>query len=364
MKRAVALITGGYQLLQVIWYSVKHPEYEYIALIKDANLSEESRIRLRQYCENAGIFTKILQYNAVTVDSDRRSMCVEGLKMLGFYLLGQRRTYTEKLIREQLAGNAYDMLIADSDQSILGGAFIDQADRVPVVILEEGLYDLRQRSAFPSLKLSEIIGFVIAKMGYCNITLNYKLKKTGLCEKVMSCPEKATCRNFASITKLFEYVNDEKERFDEIVCRAFPGVEEQHMERADVVLFTNTFERAYPDEFAGVDYYERTHAWLKENKAGKKIYIKRHPRDIKPYDWKDLDITLVDATLPSEVLNSQLNASQEAVFMFISTSILGVMNAHIPYTVFLYEKIGGRYRSIFQQLQNVLQIPEKNIEEV
>lgn len=357
MKVVLIMITGAYQLLQAIWFYTQHPECEYIALVKLADTNEQTKQLLVQYCSNCGIFKEILTTKNDVCELGAKKKIALGLKMFSYYITGRKKKLVHNLIQEQIGSLQYDIVLADSEISILGGAFINCAKEKRVYILQEGLYDIEDRRNLPILNLNKLIEYAISKMGYANPAMVYKLKGTKECYKLMSHPDLATYKNFKEIIKLFEMNEEQKYVFQKTILSTFGQLELKNIENADVIFISAPFHLFTKDE----SYYDSVHDWLKENFPYKKILIKRHPRDKHLYDWSDLDISIMNASLPAEII-LPFCMEKKQIYMFISTCILDVLDKEIDYTVLKFEMIKSeRYHTLFMQLQSKLSIINDHI---
>lgn len=355
MKRALVIITGPYQLLQALWYSAEHPDYELDALVKIANLNEDARDRLLRDCRSCGVFRRIIRTKGVDINTGLARKAGLMLRMTGSYLLGQRSRLTERIIRNEIGDAVYDCVLVDSELSILGGAFIDHADRdYDVTIMQEGLSDILERRDTPKAGLQELLYFWLARMGYCNPGICYKLEKTSCCGKLSSLSARMKYRPYRELIDLRGGTG--AERFSALVEKTY-DVDWELFRSADLILFT-TFLASIG---GGETQLEELHAWLRENYAGSRIVIKRHPRDEFSYSWEELDVRFLEAGVPAEVLLSQITR-QKALFLFISTSAVDLYDRGVGYTILRFRSIrGSYYNEVFPRLREQLQIPEEHI---
>lgn len=360
MRKVVALITGPYQLLQVLWYYSVHPDCKYIAIVKTAGLDVNVKQSLIQYCKNSQIFEEVIETKTTDIESSVSKKLSLGMKMIGYYVAGKREVFTGKIITQEIGNINYDTAIVDSEFSILGGAFIDHSDEKEIVIMQEGLFDIEQRRKLPKYSIKDFFGYALAKMGYCNIMQSYTIKKTRNCEKLMSHPQLAVYKNFNRITKIFAEVNEDSFLFNALTQKTFHFMDWQKLQNTDVILFTNTLEIFTNN----LGYYETIHSWLNHHFKDKKIIIKKHPKDRYLYNWTDLNITFIEGSLPAEILISQLK-NQEIIFMFISTAILELLGTDKKYSVLHFKNVENKeYQDMFAYLESKLDIESKYIKRI
>ena len=354
-KQALAIITGPYQLLQIIWYASEHPEYAYDVLIKTAHMNEAVKQGIRQNCVNAGLFRSVLIARGVNKDSGALRQGLLFLKMLGCWVTGQRSRLTRRMIRDEIGDRAYDLVLVDSENSLLGGAFIDHSDReYKVVILQEGMSDVLPRLDRPKPGPKDWLNFALARMGYCNPGLFYKLDKVRHCTKLSSFADRLLYKPFAAIEDIF--VGQGSARYQQAIQKAWPAMDWDLFNVSDTIVITSLMEILG----GGEAEYAAMMAWLKQNSRGTLLF-KRHPRDVYPYEWKDLDVRFIDTGVPAELILSRVT-NQTLVFSFISTCILDIMDRGVDYKVIRFDSIKGEYYNrIFSQLQDQLGLPEERI---
>ena len=357
MKKVLIFITGPYQLLQALWYYSYCPDSEFTAIVKTADMPEDNRIKLLQQCEKSGIFQEVREYTGVSLDSGMVQKIKMMLQMMAYYCAGRRNRYTRNLIINEIGDISYDQVVVDSELSILGGAFIDHSDEKETIIMQEGLSDLLARSK--KLQRGKSIGFILATLGYCNPGMTYILPKVKYCIKMTSMQELLQYKGFAGFIPLFSQVRDDV--FQKVVRNTFELDDWEILQRGEVFLFTNPLEKIGGDN----ETYEEVHQWIKEFFGSKKIVIKKHPRDMYSYDWKDLDIEMLEAGIPAEVLISQISCEKEMLFMFISTCIVDLFKRKTNYKIFHFRSIRREsYADIFPQLQKKLGIENNYIVEI
>ena len=357
MKKVLIFITGPYQLLQALWYFSYCPDAEFTAIVKTAVMPEENRIKLLEQCKKSGVFREVREYTGVSLDSGMIQKIKMMLQMVGHFCTGRRNHYTRKLIRNEIGDISYDQVVVDSEHSIMGGAFIDNADKTETIIMQEGLSDLLARSR--RFQKGKGIGFILATLGYCNPGMTYILPKVKYCKKMTSMEELLQYKGFAGFIPLFSQVRDNV--FQNVVRNTFELDDWGIMQRGEVFLFTNPLEKIGGDDGT----YEEIHQWMKEHFGSKKIVIKKHPRDMYSYDWKDLDIEMLEAGIPAEVLISQISSGKEMLFMFISTCIVDLFKREADYKIFHFRSVQGEYYAdIFPQLRKKLGIKDKYIVEI
>ncbi len=354
-KKALVFITGQYQLLQAIWYASEHPEYEFDALIKTVHLNESVKKNFQKNIVNCGMFSSVAPVKGINKETGAFKKAFLFIQMVLFWLVGRRSQLTQRIIRKGIGDKQYDLVIVDSENSILGGAFIDHSDRdYRVVILQEGTSDILTRLDKPKHTFGDYVNFMLARMGYCNPGLFYVLDKVRYCVKLSSFPEKLLYKPYAGIEEIFTYQGND--RYLEAIEKAFPNMDWDQLRSANTILITSLMETLG----GGENEYLSMKKWLKENTKGP-LLLKRHPRDDHPYDWKELDVRYIDTGIPAELILANVT-HQKVVFSFISTCMVDIIDKDIDYRVIQFDSLTGDYNNrIFNQLKAQLGIPDDRI---
>ncbi len=278
--------------------------------------------------------------------------------MIGYYVLGKKKVLIDQIICEQIGSKDYDIVLVDSELSIIGGAFINCAKEKQVFIMQDGLYDMTPRKNFPEFKVDRLLlGYLLAHMGYFNPVGIYKIKETVNCKKLISHANLITYKNFKEIVLMFDFESSQLQSFRFLVQKTFPLISHIRTDEFDTIIFTNEFH-AFTDK---QNYYESLHRWLSEEMKDKRIMIKKHPRDTYGYDWPDLNINFIDESLPAEILTYCIS-DKIIVYMYISTSILTVLDSSFDYTVLFFKCVNSNhYIETFRTLQERLKIDDSHV---
>lgn len=356
MKETVVLITGIYQLLQAIWYIQSHPDSNYTALIKKADLGQSVKDRLVECCKRSRLFKETIVAQGTNMDSSAVKKAKLFLSMFGYFIVGKRSKLTQRIIEENIGARRFDKAIVDSDYSIIGGAFIDQSEKMRVIIMQDGFSDYAKRRTVPKPTLRDMLGYVTARMGYVNFCEFYLLPKLAHCEKFLSFPELHRYHSYKEIIPLFDMTQEENERFLKTAHETFIDKEIPDLSNADIILITSPI-CIFPEY---KQCYDQIHEWLRKNAAGKRIYLKQHPKDSYQYDWPEFNFTYLDTIIPAELLLSNLKPNQMVVYMLLSTCYLS-MPKDVPYKVFFFDVLPDRYTGKIQEIFKIMNIEDDHI---
>ena len=278
------------------------------------------------------------------------------MKMAFSFVTFQRKNFAKKLVQSQLNGLEYDAALLDSDFSILSGCIITCSDEKDVIIMQEGSTDTLPRRCFPRMNAKHILGFLFAKMGFANFAINYKLRDIHNCVKLMSRPDLAVYRDYKEIQPLF-LPGQYHSLFLDKLSNLYNSIEWNAINNVDYVLFTSSLKLRFNDP----SVYDQMRKWLNTFAVGKKILIKKHPRDEYAYDWSEFDISFIDTSIPAEIFLSQIT-QPHIIHMFLSTIMMNMPVTQTNYTVLHFNSIKDKfYSEAFSSLSNSLKIPEDHI---
>lgn len=351
LKKALAVVAGPYRFYQVLWLYTQFSELEWSILLLPYGNGDRVIKDLHEKSERAGIFKHIYRSDMIGQDSGVMKQIVMFLKMFGYFMIGKRKHLMKQIIRSQTEGNEYDVYFVGCEYSIIEGAIIGLADEKEVYIFEEGLSDYTPRKKYPSLNWKEIISFCFTKMGYFSPYQTFELDHTIQCVKFASLPELLRNRTYKEIRSLFERVDGEFDKLSEKVYH----ISTDYLKQYDVILFTTVF-----GIHADAEYMERVHAWISEHYAGKRILIKKHPRDDAQYDWDDIECYIGGENVPAEVLLNIVD-KQEILMMDMSTMIVSVLNRKHQFAVLVNTCAGKKYNDWIAYAKDLLKISEQNI---
>ena len=97
--------------------------------------------------------------------------------------------------------------------------------------------------------------------------------------------------------------------------------------------------------------------WIDEKYNGKKILIKKHPRDKEEYVFKCAIGENWDANLPGEVFCELLD-KQDILIMEISTVILSFVEKNNNLKIFRNKQREGSYKEQYERIITLLNISE------
>lgn len=351
-RKALAVVAGPYRFYQVLWLYTQFPELEWNILFLP--YGKENRIRedLHQRAEELGIFAKVFDSDIIGQNSGIGKQIVIFLKMLGYFIIGKRKILMKKIICSETQGQAFDVYFVGCEYSIIEGAIIGLADENEVYIFEEGLSDYAPRKKYPGFDVREIIGFIMSKMGYFSPYQTFELKKVSSCIKYASIPKLLQHRRYKKIRKLFENNNN---AFNAMVKKIY-NVDINLLSGYDAILFTAVLEEG--DGEGNVRYINAIREWVGEHYRGKKILIKKHPRDKMQYNWKEIKCQIwKDNSTPAEVLMGMATV-QDILMIEVSTTIVSVLGRKNKVTIFTHKSTDKSYSNWIAYIKGLLSIPD------
>ncbi|MBQ7715141.1 MAG: hypothetical protein IJT70_04640 [Clostridia bacterium] len=318
-KKGLLIVYNAHNLLEFIWYYCTDKEardIEWDALCLPSGVKGEY---MSPYCEKSGIFSNIYKDNKAFSDESAIKQLPLFAKMLGYFIVGKRKSLCRKKLNEYVDADRYDIIAVLSDFGILSGMAIGLGKET--VILEDGTADYRIRSNKNILKFLTSSfswkGFILSKLGYANTAYIYPLKTTSGCVKYCSHPEMMPYKNYKEIRTLFDYSDTDREKYDSIIKSIYSEIDNCDFDSADTVLFTNNIGdfTLEPDE-----YIKRLENYV--SKISDNTIIKKHPRDETEYAFSDkVVVQNVDQTIPAEVILPYIRGKR-IIFLAASSVIL------------------------------------------
>ncbi|MCR5793448.1 MAG: alpha-2,8-polysialyltransferase family protein [Lachnospiraceae bacterium] len=356
----LAVINGPYILLQTLWYYAKHtPKEKWIALV--INFDDEAYMhKMKELCEASGIFSEVLLAQSGIRDESAFRKIKTILAMGGRWVIGQKKKYCANLLKTDIGDRKIDKALIPYDYSVTTGAIMNVLPEGQIVLLEDGLGDYKERGSFPRCNPYSILGFILSRMGYMNVYINgerqFTFEPDRKCIKYANMPDKMVYRNFLGIEKLFAREEADAEAFQKLIEKTFLSKEEIKIDDIDVVLFSAPLD-AYDTDSS--NHYEKIHAWLKENRSGEHILIKKHPMDKYDYDWKDLNISIGYDSVPGECFVGYGSQEKEILLMFPSTMLISLQSGGCDCKIFGFPNLSNEnYHTNVKMVNNVMGIEE------
>lgn len=351
-KKALAVVAGPYRFYQVLWLYTQFQEYEWSILILPYGEGDKNAKEIQKHCETLGIFKNIYHSNMTGQNSSKWEQLAILMKMFCYFIVGQKKKLMRKIICEQTEGLEFEVAFVGCEYSIIEGAIIGLADEIEVNIFEEGLGDYVPKKKYPGLDFKEIVSYVICKMGYFSPYQYFELKNTKYCKKYASIPEKIKSRHYKDIKQLYK---DEdginlKEKNYVALCQKVFDLKIEKVLDSEVIFFTLPLKE-YVINIKKEE--EKLHSWFSQNYKGKKILIKKHPRDEYLYGWDDLNIEFINEKIPAEVIANYVY-SQEIVMLGISTTILSLIGKKKRITILQHEDIYDAFKKGMWKTKDII----------
>lgn len=353
-KQVLAVVAGPYRFYQVLWLYTQFPQYEWSILLLPYGNGDKVSSDIHEKCNKLGIFKKIYHYDMIGQDSNLLKQAFMFFKMFWYYILGKKKTLMKKIILSQTKGNKFDVFFVGCEYSIIEGAIIGLADEKEVYIFEEGMSDYIPRKKNPSFNLKEIICFTLTKMGYFSPYRYFEMENIKFCIKYSSLPKLLKSREYKEKRILLENRTDE---FKKIIENTFE-FDLKILEEREVILFTAVLQEIAKEKSS--EYIEKIHQWLVKNCDGKKILIKKHPRDEEEYAWDDVDCIVWDNNIPAEVFLGMVS-QQEILMMEMSTLLIYILKMNNKITIFSANDIDEKYKYSVKNIKVMLEISDENI---
>ena len=315
--KAIALLYSPKSIYDFIWYySTYGKKFEWTAICGWYGVSNASL----ELCKKTGIFEDVIWVEQRYDTLNTASKIKEFLKMFWYYITGRKSKYCDDVIRNCIGDIEYERAVVWNSHSILFGAVISKSKEKDIVILEDGTADYIKKDLKYLLhnltNINEIVGFMMAKMDYANPMMGYSMKSFKNCIKFNGQPERVPCDRYKEVRLLGDKTETDLELYEDVVYKTF-NIEREKMS-GDVIIFTAPL---YEQLANSDDCICRVEEFINEKYKGKKVILKKHPRDTIKYTFKEVaEIVEVEHNIPGEVLLSYLEVKD--VYFFWTCSLL------------------------------------------
>lgn len=306
-KKAVVYVGGPKQLKDFIWYYLAYgKDYEWTMVCQPMF----PEMKLKEKCEKTELFENVIEYNSYWGKSTF-SLAIDSIKMTAYWLVGKNKQYAVKELSKIIDIKDYDLAVVSTTRGVTPGLIALNSDELTVEILEDGLGDFVDPDAKFELKhvfeSSYVIAYIFAKMNYFNYQAKFPLKSTKNCYRYSEQPEKAGEKQYKGVRLMNDMSLVDSDEYKEIVDRTFGSA--QIIEEVDAVFFT-TGLISYTSEEGADLLNNRIVEYLKNDLQGKRLAIKKHPRDTFDYNIEGVETILIDAMIPGEGLTDYITTQK------------------------------------------------------
>ncbi len=347
-KKALAVVTGPYTLMQVFWVILFYTNYEWSVVLHRYGESKEQLLSLKEHCVRSGCFQDVYIMENTPLFLGTWGRIVEFIKMFFYFLTQKRKKYCKRLIESCIGKLDYDLLCVPTSYSVFSGALLNYSDEIPTIILQDGLADYVQPKMEEYGFCMNIIGRLLFYMKYVNFLALDEFYFQQYCIKYATDPERLRDKNFMEIRRLFDENKVSPKEYEDFLREIYQVGELNY----DVVVFTYLSQSLEANED-----HEKLRRWLGECFKDKKILIKKHPRDTNLYHWSELNITCQYTEIPGEII-IKLAKNAKFIFSDLSTLLLSVIYEEgYDYEVIKYVSgMTKSYQYNVEQLLNWLKI--------
>lgn len=337
-KKALAIFNTSKTIYDFVWYYATYEDnYEWTALCcpyGEYNVT-------KNFCENMGVFKKIISSEQRFDQNSLFEKINEFMKMFIFFILGKRDQYCKNLINNVIDIEDYDLILVPPGYRLLFGAIIAMGKRKKIIIFEDGTADYLYMG-IKNMKgrwfdLNEWAGFFIAKMGYGNPMFRYLLKTTCYCDKYCTFPEKINKHLYKNVYEMRNMENTNMTLYNDLLVRTFNLTDDSF--NADICLFTAPLDVFSDNKEDYEILVNQTINYINETYEGKKIILKKHPRDIGLFKFSNnINLKEIQREVPGEIFLDKLDV-KEAIFMYPSTLIGDIKISNIK--IIHYDKLSN-----------------------
>ncbi len=346
-KQAVAVIFSNVNLYDFLWYYATYGKaYEWTAVTE---YYVSSDIELSKECERIGIFKKVIFYEVNTKHMSDFRKAARLAKAAAFYIVGKRDWYCKKLIAGCV--DTYDLAVVANSTELLHGAFISQSAEKETVILEDGGAD--RKETFHKWKRSNggldmiynLVNYLWSKMGYCDMGNCYELDTCRDCTKYALRPEQLKHRTYKHIFQIHDNTHTDMELLKRLIKNWCGDCLPEGL-CAEAIIYTAPLNDIFEN------YEEIKHQveeYVNENYGGKRVLLKKHPRDTWAYQFDDtVEVMEVPASVPAELCIAEIEV-ELCLFEFMSTVLDSYTGKKDQLKVFFFS--GGKGRAYFKDYE-------------
>lgn len=309
-RKAIAVLYAPKDLRNLFgYYSAEGKEYVWTAILGTYTVSGAV---IREECEKAGIFEKIIVDN-VRYDTQNNMQKIKMFfKMSAWWMVGKQKELCDKQISRLIDISDYELIVIGSGEGgVLNGAFMRQASEKRVILLEDGLADYD--SSASGIRISQMIrninllvSLLLAKMNYVDITGQTHLKSARQCEKYVCRPEDLNYTNYKSIHRLFDSEKTDHNLYSQLTKKTF-DIDIRDLS-GDVLLLTMPI---YELGSSKEKYKAKVEQYINKIYAGATLIIKKHPRDDAEYCFeKCADVKTIPANIPGEIILGDIQCKE------------------------------------------------------
>lgn len=316
-KQAVAVIFSNVNLYDFLWYYATYgKEYEWTAVTE---YYVDSDIELSKECEKTGIFKKVLFYEVNTRHMSTFRKAIEFLKTTAYYVVGKKDRYCKKLIGGCV--DDYDLAVVANSIELLHGAFVSQSAEKQIVILEDGGNDRKEtshkwkRSNGGIDIVYNFVSYLWSKMGYCDIGNRYELDSCRNCIKYSIMPEQIKHRTYKKVFQIHDNTHTDMELFHRLIKNWCGDFLPENLS-ADAILYTIPMKNSFENSES---LKHRVEQYINENYGGKRVILKKHPRDTYKYVFDNaVDVIEIPSSIPAEIFVNVVSG-KDYLFEFTSS---------------------------------------------
>lgn len=299
-KRGLVIIYDPHALMQFLqFYCMGDYDAEWDALCLPKEDGEEE---MHAYCERTGIFRNIFtgttEYKNLSIGAKLKLF----IPMVLYALAGHRIGYCRKTLNAYVDSiDAYDVLVANSENGFVSGMIASFGKKKDVVYFEDGLGDYtwerhKWKSVYPSFSFDNLQCILMSRLGYFGKGYT-KLQQARDCVRYASI-KSAFVNSENKEVREFKLDGSQLEQYQTILIRTYPELKDFHVGKDSVILFTDAYEELGNDYEI---YKEKIVRYINRNE--KSVILKQHPREKKGYVFdENIKVINIPKNIPGEIL--------------------------------------------------------------
>lgn len=322
MKKALALLYSPKTLVDFIWYyHTFGQEYAWDVICVPCG----GKVLIEKYCINSGVFSNVYVSEPIYKSMSMGRMAVLFGKMTIAWITKKKSQFVQSYFKKYVENLDYDLHLVPSEFSALCGFLISLSSEVETVILEDGLADYVDKSRRFLLKygfnLKNISSYFLSIMGYGYGVgqPHYINKPSSLCIKYVAHPEWMLYRKYKEIKILGDLSNTNIDAWKKCLQKTF-HIDKNRKFVGDIILFTAPL--ADLSDMLSQKIADDVVQYIIYKYNPKKIYIKRHHRDIMKYNFpQTVEVDEIEKDMPGELILNLIQCKKH-IYTYPSTMLV------------------------------------------
>ncbi|MBR5648301.1 hypothetical protein [Pseudobutyrivibrio sp.] len=349
-ERYLAVLSSPKTLYDFLWiYLAYGSEFEWDLLALPAGKNSENgnwTVKIEECAKSSGIFKDVYIYQDALIDSSLFKKIKEFLSFFAYFLIRKQTLLSKKKIKEVINIDQYNNIVTVYQGTIFNGMIVSLSGEKNISLIEDGARSYVEHRRYPRMDAIrreglelELAGFILSRMGYADVTIEYDFKPLYNCINYSARPDDLRYRKYREIRKMHDMNLVDKKVFANLIKKTF-GIENMK-EEYDAILFTSpiVFEYKVKNDISKniCDYISKKH-------LNGEICLKKHHRDNENYTFSNkIKCVKIASNIPAEIFISSIKTKM-IYFMWPST-LISSLPSEINYKVLFDSSLSNDHYS-------------------